>query len=228
MTNNLSAKSAKTTQRTQRVGACIASLRPSRTLGVLCAKKVLHVLSVAVLSSIILGPAFAQDAAPDPFTDTRDGGKRHTASGFVCPAKIGLFERDAVGEADPSKGADFCAYSALDGVYGTIKLTPLDGPYDAKSALAPGFIEQEGTGGKRISDGLATLAARPAPVIVYARTYETAKLEDLHYRVVFAGSQFRNWAVETTIEYADPRDTPVEDEFLHAVYAAAEGEIAGK
>jgi len=173
-------------------------------------------------------PAFAQDATPDPFSDTRDGGKLHTASGFVCPAKIGLFERDAVGEADPSKGADFCAYSALDGVYGTIKITPLDGPYDAKSSLAPGFIEQEGTGGKRISDGLATLAARPAQVVIYARTYETAKLEDLHYRVVFAGSQFKNWAVETTIEYADPRDTPVENEFLHAVYAAAEGEIAAK
>jgi hypothetical protein len=198
-----------------------------RILGVLGAEKYLRALCIFGFA-ISAVPAFAQDTTPDPFGDTRDGGKRHTASGFVCPAMIGHFARDAVGEHDPATGVDFCAYSALDGVYGTITLVPLEGPYDAKSALAPGFVAQESTGAKRIADGLATLATRSAPVVVYARTYETAKLEDLHYRVVFAGAQFRNWAVETTIEYADPRDTAVEDEFLHAVYSAAENEIAGK
>jgi len=174
----------------------------------------------------VVSPAFAQDA--DPFADARNGGKLHTASGFTCPAMIGPFERDAVGESDPGKGADFCAYSALNGVYGTIRLVPLDGPYNAQTSLAPGFIEQEGLGGKRIADGMATLEMKPSPLAVYARTYETTKLEDQRYRVLFAGGQFGNWAVETTIEYADPRDTGVEDQFLHAVYAAARGEIAAK
>jgi hypothetical protein len=182
------------------------------------------------LFGVIALPALAQDAGTEAFVDARDGAKLHSASGFSCPAKIGLFERDAVGEADPQNGADFCAYSALDGVYGTITLTPLTAPYDAKTSLAPGFIEQEGSGGKRIAEGNAGLAVSPGarPLTVYTRTYETAKLEDLHYRVLFTGAQFKNWAVETTIEYADPRDTPVEDEFLRAVYAAAESEIAAK
>ncbi len=200
------------------------------------AEFILRVLRVCVVNSLLLFaplaiiPAFAQDANTEAFVDARDGAKLHSASGFACPAKIGLFERDAVGEADPQNGADFCAYSALDGVYGTIKLTPLGAPYDAKTSLAAGFIEQEGTGGKRIAEGIAHLPAKAGalPLSVYTRTYETAKLEDLHYRVVFAGAQFKNWAVEAIIEYADPRDTPVEDQFLHAVYAAAESEIAAK
>jgi hypothetical protein len=180
-----------------------------------------------LLSSL---PAFAQDAAIDSFADTRDGGKLHAASGFVCPAKIGLFERDAVGEADPEKGAVFCAYSALDGVYGTITLAAPEGPYDPKTALAPGFIEQEGTGGRRIAEGMLSLTSKPgaAPLAVYTRTYETARLEDDHYRVLFTGAEVKNWAVEVTIEYAEPRDTPVEDEFLRAVYAAAAREIGGQ
>ncbi len=199
------------------------SRRPLRNLRALCARSFL-------LSTLIALPAFAQDADNEPFADLRDGAKLHSASGFSCPAKIGLFERDAVGEADPQNGADFCAYSALDGVYGTIRLTPLSAPYDAKTSLAPDFIEQEGTGGKRIAEGAASLPTKPGapPLAVYTRTYETAKLEDLHYRVLFAGAQFKNWAVEATIEYADPRDTPVEEQFLHAVYVAAESEIAAK
>ncbi len=202
----------------------MSSRRFWRTLRGLCAEAALSVL----LLSPIVAPATAQDANPDPFADVRDGGKLHTASGFVCPARIGLFERDAVGEADPETGADFCAYSALDGVYGTIKLTLLDTPYNARTSLAPGFIEQEGTGGKRIAEGMIVIDAKPDAAAVYTRTYEAAKLEDLHYRVVFAGAQFKNWAVEATIEYADPRDTQVEDQFLHAVFAAAESEIAAK
>jgi hypothetical protein len=174
--------------------------------------------------------ARAQDANTDPFVDSGDGGKLHAASGFVCPRKIGLFERDAFTEADPATGADFCAYSALDGVYGTIKLTMLGAPYDAKASLAPGFIEEEGTGGKRIAEGMVSLATAPGapPLPVYTRTYETAKLEDDHYRVVFAGAQLKNWAVEATIEYADPRDRAVETEFLRAVYDEAASRISAR
>lgn len=170
----------------------------------------------------------AQAADTDPFTDAHDGGKLHTASGFVCPARIGAFERDAVGESDPGKHADFCAYSARNGVYGTIKLVPTDGPYDARASLASDFAVTESSGAKSIADGQVMLAAKPDPLAIYARTYETAKLEDLRYRVMFSGAQFGNWAVETTIEYADPRDVALEDQFLHGVYADAQREIAAK
>jgi hypothetical protein len=149
------------------------------------------------------------------------------ASRFVCPAKIGPFERDAVGESDPGTAADFCAYAALDGVYGTITLVPLHGAYEAKQSLAQDFTEQEAAGGKRIAENDVAIAParRGTPVSVYTRTYETAKLEDLHYRVQFAGAAIGNWAVETTIEFAEPRDLAEAQSFLRAVYAAAPGEI---
>jgi hypothetical protein len=35
----------------------------------------------------------------------------------------------------------------------------------------------------------------------------------------------KNWAVETTIEYADPRDTAEKTTFLNAVYESAMAEI---
>ncbi len=63
------------------------------------------------------------------------------------------------------------------------------------------------------------------PLAVYSRIYQTAKLEDLKYSVLFSGSVVKNWAVETTIEYADPRDTPEKKAFLNAVYEAALAEI---
>jgi len=180
-----------------------------------------------VLNYLLLAVATAAAAQNiDPFADARDGGKLHAASGFVCPARIGAFERDAVGEA--GKGTDFCAYSARDGIYGTIRLMRLDGPFDPQSALAPDFAEEEAQGGKRVADGMATLATKPAPLAVYTRTYQTATLEDFRYRALFANAQFGNWVVETTIEYADPRDMGVENQFLHAVYAAARNEIAPK
>ena len=75
-----------------------------------------------------LSPALAQTTDIDAFKDAGDDAKVH-ASGFVCPLFIGHFERDAYGERDPSIGADFCAYSAIDGVYGTITLTPLKSAY---------------------------------------------------------------------------------------------------
>lgn len=176
---------------------------------------------------LLCAPAAAQTVAGDAFADAKDGGKKHIASGFICPAKIGLFERDAVGESNPETGEDFCAYAALDGVYGTIKLMPLHGDYDARAAFAADFAEQEGTGGKKISEGNVTIKgdSRDPASTVYTRGYVTAQLEDLHYRVLFAGAAVKSWAVEAVIEYAEPRDTPEQKEFLQAVYAAAQSEI---
>jgi hypothetical protein len=172
-------------------------------------------------------PASAQTVAGDTFADAANGAKTHVASGFVCPAKIGPFERDAVGESDPETGADFCAYGALDSVYGTIKLAPLSGAYDPRQSLANDFAEQEGTGGKKIAEDEMTFPAGTArtPLSIYTRTYETAKLEDLHYRVEFTGAVIGSWTVETTLEFAEPRDLGEAREFLDAVYAAAQHEI---
>lgn len=177
--------------------------------------------SFAAFALLMISPAKAQTVAGDTFADGANGAKVHVASGFVCPAKIGAFERDAVGEYDPETAADFCAYSALDGVYGTVRLFPLRGGYDAKQSLAGDFAEQEGTGGKQIAEGGVSIARSP----IYTRTYEAAKLEDLHYRVEFTGAQVGNWAIETTLEFAEPRDVADAQDFLHAVYAASADEI---
>jgi hypothetical protein len=176
--------------------------------------------AIIILCALLATPALAQSAA-DPFKDGPGYAKVHIASGFVCPAAIGPFERDAAGEYDVLTGADICSYAALDGVYGTIVLTPLTGPYDAKASLAPQFVEQEGTGGKQIGDKTIMLGTKSAPLPVFTRTYRTARAEAMDYRTLFAGTQIGNWAVEVTIEYADPRDTPSENTFLHAVFAAA-------
>ena len=173
---------------------------------------------------IAASPAFAQTA--DPFSDGKDDAKIHVASGFICPAKIGSFERDAADESDVETGADVCSYAALDGVYGTITLTPLTGPYAAEQSLAPAFAEQEGTGGTKIAQSTIPLGGKSAPLPVFTRTYRTAQAEALDYRILFAGAQVKNWAVEATVEYADPRDTPAEQEFLNAVYADAQKQIA--
>ncbi|MGC9953870.1 MAG: hypothetical protein ABSD21_06300 [Rhizomicrobium sp.] len=171
-------------------------------------------------------PAHAQDSA-DSFADGVNGAKVHSASGFVCPQQIGRFERDAVGERDPQAGADFCAYSALDGVYGTITLTPLRGAYDPKAMLTPDFVVQEGTGGRMVGETTQLVGPKNAPLSVYMRTYETAKLETLHYRTLFAGAAVGPWAVQVTIEYADPRDSDKEVDFLNAAYTEAIAKIAG-
>lgn len=182
-------------------------------------------MRISIFNAVFLGfcsiaaPVFAQSA--DPFTDGKDGAKIHAMSGFVCPAKIGSFERDAAGENDVETGADVCSYSALDGVYGTIVLVPLTGPYDAVNALAPAFIEQEGTGGKKIAEGTLALGTKTAPFDVYTRSYATARAESLEYRIIFTGAAVKNWAVQATVEYADPRDTALEQQFLSAVYADA-------
>jgi hypothetical protein len=186
-------------------------------------RKVLIALSTILLS----WPVAAQTVAGDQFSDGANGAKVHVASGFVCPAKIGIFERDAVGETNPQTGVDFCAYSALDGIYGTITLVPLQGTYDPKQSLAGDFAEQLGTGGKEIAEGTESISmgSQSPPLSVYTRSYETAKLEELHYRVTYTGAVIGNWAVQTTLEYAEPRDTNEAQQLLRAVYAGAESEI---
>jgi hypothetical protein len=182
-------------------------------------------MTMLLISSV---GAAAQTVAGDQFADKGDGAKVHVASGFVCPAKIGTFERDAVGESDPQNSVDFCAYSALDGIYGTVTLVPIQGAYDPKQSMADDFAEQEGTGGKQINEGIVSVAAgdKAQPRAVFMRSYETAKLEDLHYRVTYTGAAIGNWAVETTIEYAEPRDTNEAQQFLRAIYGEAEAAIA--
>jgi hypothetical protein len=180
-------------------------------------------IATLFLFLISVTPALAQSA--DPFADGKNGAKIHVASGFVCPAAIGPFERDAAGENDVQTGADICSYAALDGVYGTIVLTPLSGPYNARASLAPLFVEQEGTGGKMIGEKTVTMGGKSAPLSVFTRSYRTARAESLEYRTLFTGTQLGNWAVEATVEYADPRDGALEKEFLNTVYTSAAREI---
>ena len=123
-------------------------------------------------------------------------------------------------------GSDFCAYSARDGVYGTITLTPLRAPYDPKTALQQEFTEQEGIGGKLVSEATMPVGGGTTPISVYSRTYETAALETLHYRIIFSGGTIGNWAVEATVEFGTPRDDQNMHDFLNAVYTEALVHIA--
>lgn len=182
-------------------------------------------LALAALA-FAASPALAQTTDIDAFKDAPDEAKVHAASGFVCPQFIGHFERDAYGERDPSLGSDFCAYSARDGVYGTITLTPLKAAYDPKTALVPEFTEQEGIGGKMVGEKTVLLGGGRTPISVYQRTYETAALETLHYRILFSGGTIGNWALEATVEFATPRDDDAEQQFLDTVYAEALAHIA--
>jgi hypothetical protein len=176
--------------------------------------------------ALSLTPALGQTTDIDTFKDGPDEAKVHV-SGFVCPQFIGHFERDAYGERDPSLGSDFCVYSARDGVYGTVTLTPLKAAYDPKTALVPEFTEQEGIGGKMVGEKTVALGGGKTPISAYQRTYETAALETLHYRILFSGGTIGNWALEATVEFATPRDDDSEREFLEAVYAEALKHIAG-
>ncbi|HEX4303582.1 MAG TPA: hypothetical protein VHZ78_12375 [Rhizomicrobium sp.] len=182
-------------------------------------------LALAALA-LLASPACAQTTDIDAFKDGPDEAKVHSASGFVCPLYIGHFERDAYGERDPSLGTDFCAYSGIDGVYGTITLTPLKAAYDPKTALAPEFTEQEGIGGRLIGERTMNIGGGAAPISVYSRTYETAALETLHYRILFSTGTIGSWAVEATVEFATPRDEDKERDFLNAVYTEALVHIA--
>ena len=171
-------------------------------------------------------PALAQTTDIDAFKDAGSEAKVHVASGFVCPQFIGHFERDAYGERNPSIGSDYCLYSALDGVYGTITLTPLKAAYDPKTALAAEFTEQEGIGGKIVAERTMLIGGGAAPISVYQRTYETAALETLHYRILFSGGTVGDWALEATVEFATPRDDDAKQLFLDTVYAEALAHIA--
>jgi hypothetical protein len=164
----------------------------------------------------------ARADSASPFADQGDNAKRHVASGFSCPAKIGSFERDAVGSYDLASGADFCAYSARDGVYGTIVIKPLSGPYDPRASLAGEFAVQERTGGRMLEERNAVIDHSPQ---IYERRYVRAQLQDVRYCVLFSGEGTGNWAVETTVEYAEPRDIDAKNQFLTAVYRAAFAEL---
>ena len=183
-------------------------------------------LILVVASWLGTQPAIAQTTSIDTFKDGPDEAKVHTASGFVCPLFIGHFERDAYGERAPMLGSDFCVYSALDGVYGTITLTPLKAPYDPKTALLPEFTEQEGIGGRIVGESTQKIGGGATPISVYSRTYETAALETLHYRILFSGGTVGNWAVAATVEFATPRDDDKLKDFLNAVYTEALVRIA--
>lgn len=183
-------------------------------------------LALAAIGWLALSPAAAQTTNIDAFKDGADEAKVHSASGFVCPLFIGHFERDAFGERAPMQGSDFCAYSALDGVYGTITLTPLRAAYDPKTALQQEFTEQEGIGGRIVGEKTVKLGGGATPISVYSRTYETAALETLHYRIMFSGGTVGNWALEATVEFATPRDDEKLRDFLNAVYTEALVHIA--
>jgi hypothetical protein len=182
-----------------------------------------RLVEAVVFTAVVGGGAAFAQSLDARFTDATNDGKAHI-SGFVCPAKIGIFERNAVGEKDLDDGADFCAYSAFGGVYGTIVLTPLGGAYDPKASLANEFSQEEGIGAKRVGEASVKLTGTTQPI--YTRTYETSALETMHYKLLYSGAAVGNWAVETTIEFFDPRDTPAQKEFLTAVYAAAQKQIA--
>ncbi len=104
-------------------------------------------------------------------------------------------------------------------------LKPLSGTYDARASLGREFVLQEGTGGRML--GEATLK-RPGGAEIFTRSYETSKLLDAHYRALYAGTAMGNWAVEVTVEYAEPRDTEAEKQFIDAVYAGAAAEVAAQ
>ena len=180
------------------------------------------------LGLLVLAPLPASAAkslvpltASTVFKDGPKGEKIHIASGFVCPDRIGRYVRDAVGESDLTTGSDFCSYYALDGVYGTVTLTPLRASYDPATSLTSEFVQQEGIGGKKVEEKPMELGPKGDRVKVYTRIYETAKLETLHYRIMFTGAAVGKWIVETTIEYAEPRDDAVAKTFLDWAYHSA-------
>ncbi|MBV9542217.1 MAG: hypothetical protein JO167_13220, partial [Alphaproteobacteria bacterium] len=85
---------------------------------------------------------------------------------------------------------------------------------------------QEGIGGKKIAESTVNIGGGATPISVYSRTYETAALETLHYRIQFASGTIGAWAVEATVEYATPRDDDKQRDFLNAVFTEALVHIA--
>lgn len=183
----------------------------------------MKLVAAIVCTGLFVGAAYAQPAGMDIFSDGKNADKTHEGSGFVCPYTIGPFVRDATGESDPEQQTATCNYSTHGGVYGTITLSPLRSNYEPKASLAAQFEQQQATGGKVVWQGTTTVGA--PPLAVYSRLYQTARLEDLKYTVLYSSSAVKNWVVETTIEYADPRDKPEKDTFFNGVYEAALAQI---
>ncbi len=184
----------------------------------------LRLLAVAALL-LVAARAEAQD---NGFTKGPDGSVVHDASGFVCPLKIGSFTRDTAGLRDPERNAYYCAYSALSGVYGTIIIMPLPATFDPKAMLADEFAIQEGTGGTVIDEHVHAVGPTGNAVPVYMRTYETARLESLHYRTLLASAAVGAWAVEVIVEYVWPRDKQTETVFLNTVTREALHDIGAR
>lgn len=190
-----------------------------RTLAYLSSVK--SVLPLAF--GLMLPVAVQAQSFDEPFSETKDGNKIHEGSGFVCPVNFAGFTRDAVRGGDAESGTASCSYSQRDGVYGNITLSPLQGGYKAKDSMAARFREQEVLGAKMVFQGVSKIGT--PELSVYVRVYQTGKLENLKYTVLFAGSAVKNWVVETSVEYTDPRDTGSKDAFLEAVYDAAQAQI---
>ncbi|MEI9930602.1 MAG: hypothetical protein WDM89_08635 [Rhizomicrobium sp.] len=117
----------------------------------------------------------------------------------------------------------FVRIPALDGVYGTIILTPLSGPYDPKTALVAEFQEQEATGGKVIGEATQKFGGAN-------RLH--AQLRDIEPRRcalsrAICGERGRTMAVQVTMEYASPRDEALKQDFLNAVYDEALHKLGG-
>jgi hypothetical protein len=166
---------------------------------------------------LAVAPALAQEGG---FGDGPNGAAIHT-SGFVCPPKVGTFERDATGLRDAESGADYCAYSGLSGVYGTVIIRTLPSPFDPKNVLAPEFRVQEGTDGHLIGEEMQRIAAIP----VYTRVYETARLQSRQYRTLYASTAVGAWSVVVIVEYAYPQDKDMASAFLAAIYGKAVKDI---
>ena len=176
---------------------------------------------IAAVAAAWIGtaPGLAQESG---FHDGPDGAVVHV-SGFVCPAKIGSFVRDANGLRDPGTGADYCAYSALSGVYGTVIVMPLPPVFDPRSVLAPEFRIQEGVHGHLVDE----LFQPVGPVPVYRRIYETDRLPARQYRTLYACAAVGAWAVVTIVEYSEPGERDAAPVFLNAVYGAAAKALTG-
>lgn len=172
-------------------------------------------LSVPVLA---LGALFSAAEAEESFLSQDNGAALHELSGFVCPAKIGVFELDAYGKRE---NGDYCAYSGLSGLYGTVMLHPLPAAYDPAAGLAPEFRKVEGLGGHVVAETVQLVGPGDAPLSVFLRTYDVARLDALTYRTQFASAAAGAWAVDVIVEYAYPRDKEDQTAFITAIYGEA-------
>ncbi|GAA0552230.1 hypothetical protein GCM10008941_35230 [Rhizomicrobium palustre] len=170
--------------------------------------------------ALLFAPAlfFSAASAEEAFTLREDGAVLHGGSGFVCPAKIGMFERDAFGSREEG---DYCAYSALTGLYGTIIVKHRPALYDPPALLAPEFRKVESMGGRAVAETVQPVGPDGAAVPVFLRTYDMAKLDMLTYRTQLASAALGGWAVEAVVEYAYPRDKEDQTAFVTAVYGEA-------